>query len=161
MAEGIKVFRSRLPQGIRIATRDGADKCHIATRSFEAGDVIFRNRVETISRDELAMGKNYVLEVDGKYYLLDIGHHFVHRTGYAEMLGFDSFMDHSCAPNTYQLYMSKEEYVVYASKAIRQGEKITCDYNTLDNTVLGSKNIGTATFKCMCGEINCYGILVC
>ncbi|KAL3757309.1 hypothetical protein ACHAWU_008470 [Discostella pseudostelligera] len=57
---------------------------------------------------------------------------------------------------------NKEEYVVYASKTILRGDKITCDYMVaLDNTAVGSKNVSTTTFKCTCGESNCYGVLVC
>ena len=160
--ENIKVFRSILPNGIDIATLDGNEsKYHIATRNFEPGDIIFNNRVEIISKEDLESGEIYVLELDGGFHLLDKDQHFVHRSEYAEMLGFDSFMDHSCAPNTYQVYNNKEEYTVYASKAIAPGDKITCDYHALDNTAVGLKNVGTSTFKCLCGERNCYGILVC
>lgn len=161
-SENVKVFQSCLPEGISIASTDGEEKHHIATRNFEPGDIIFKNRVEIISRDELASNKTFVLEVDGKFHLLDKDHHFIYRAEYSEMLGFDSFMDHSCSPNTHQVYTNKEEYVVYASKTILRGDKITCDYMVaLDNTAVGSKNVSTTTFKCNCGESNCYGVLVC
>jgi hypothetical protein len=159
--ENIRLFRSFLPEGITIATTDDDEKYQIATRKFEPGDIIFINRVEIISQSDLASSKTYVLELDGKFHLLDKDHHLVHRTEYAEMLGFDSFMDHSCEPNTHQVYVSKEEYIVYASKTVAQGDKITCNYQALDNTAVGYKNVGTATFKCMCGEQTCVGLLVC
>jgi hypothetical protein len=147
------VFKSCLPKGVGIATRDGNDYYLVATRNFEIGDVVFQNHVKTIPRCDVSSSKRYLLEVDGKYYLLDSDHHFIHREEYSEMLGFDSFMDHSCSPNTHQVYNDREEYTVYASKAIRLGEKITCDYLTLDS-------IGTDSFSCKCGETNCHGTMV-
>jgi hypothetical protein len=45
-----------------------------------------------------------------------------------EFVGFDTFMDHSCNPTSYQKYSSKDEYTVYAAKKINKGDKITCDY---------------------------------
>ena len=131
--------------------------------------------------------KKFLLDVDGKYILLDKDHHFIYRDGYAEMLGkskkgdcsstiipdgallltytvvclgFDSFMDHSCSPSTEQEYITKHEYVVRAKKIILPGEKITCDYGFLQNDVAKQKNLGTS-FVCKCGESNCRGALVC
>lgn len=158
--ENILVFQSYVPEGMGIAAFDG-EQYQIATRIFEPGDIVFSNRVEILPKDELVSSKIYLLQVDGKFFLLDKDHHFVHRTDYVEMLGFDSFMDHSCSPNTFQVYSNKEEYTVYASKTIAVGDKITCDYQALDNTAVGNKNVGTATFKCLCGESNCYGVLIC
>lgn len=80
---------------------------------------------------------------------------------YFTQSGFDSFMDHSCAPSTEQEYISKHEYVVRAKKTILPGDKITCDYMALENTVVNMKNLGTSSFVCKCGESNCKGELVC
>jgi SET domain-containing protein len=77
------------------------------------------------------------------------------------MLGFDSFMDHSCAPTAEQEYINKYEYVVRAKKVILPGDKITCDYMALDNRAVDLKNIGKSSFVCKCGESNCKGVLVC
>ena len=89
--ERFTLFHSPMPQGIGIATRDDGVSL-IATRCFNRGDVVFKNRLEIIPTCDLASNK-YLLEVDDKYYLLDNDHHFIHRTNYAEMLGFDSFME--------------------------------------------------------------------
>ena len=158
--EGVTIFQSDLPESIDLITRDGDDKYLIATRRFEVGEVVFKNRAEIIPKGNLA-SNNYMLEVDGKYYLLNSDHHFIHRNEYAEMLGFDSFMDHSCSPNTCQVYIDKEDYIVYAAKTILPGEKVTCDYMSLENKAMGISNNGSAFFKCNCGESNCYGVLVC
>ena len=161
--DNVKVFNSQLPGGIALKQGANLDSHLMATQKFEAGQLLFRNRAEIINNDDLEC-KKFVLEVDGKYILLDNYHHFIHRQGgYAEMLGFDSFMDHSCSPNTYQEYIDRENYAVYAKKAISPGEKITCDYLALDNGSLGilGSNVGTSSFVCNCGESNCKGMLVC
>lgn len=161
-AEGITVFRSSLPRGISIVTEDDGAKTLVATRNIEAGDAVFENCAQIVTKADLESGKKHLLELDdGKYHLLDNEHHFIHRDEYAEMLGFDSFMDHSCSPNTRQAYTDRETYVVYASKNIRLGDKITCDYMALSNEAVGAANSGTATFRCNCGEANCKGVLVC
>ncbi len=147
------VFKSCLPQGVGIATRDRNGNYLVATRNFEVGDVVFTNHAEIIPKCDIASSKRYLLEVDNEFYLLDSDHHFIHRAEYSEMLGFDSFMDHSCSPNTHQVYTTLDDNVVYAAKAIRPGDKITCDYLALDS-------MGTDTFTCTCGESNCHGTLV-
>ena len=157
--DGIMMFQSFLPRGIGLVTMNG-DKHLVATRRFEAGEMIFKNHAQIILKDDMA-NKKFVLEVDGKYHLLDNEHHFIHRDEYSEMLGFDCFMDHSCSPNTYQNYINREEYVLYARKTIYPGEKVTCDYMALENGALGLKNAGTSSFRCNCGASNCYGMLVC
>jgi len=158
--ENVAVYKSYLPQGIGLVTSNDDGSHLVATRRFEIGQPIFVNGAELIPKDDLA-SKTFVLDVDGKYILLDKEHHFIYRDGYAEMLGFDSFMDHSCAPSTEQEYISKHEYVVRAKKTILPGDKITCDYMALENTVVNMKNLGTSSFVCKCGESNCRGELVC
>jgi hypothetical protein len=147
------VFKSCLPPGVGIATRDGNDHYLVAKRDFKVGEIVFTNHAEIIPKCDVSSTKRYLLNVDDKYYLLDSDHHFIHRAEYSEMLGFDSFMDHSCSPNTRQVYTNVENYVVTASKAIRSGDKITCDYMALDS-------MGTDTFTCTCGESNCQGTLI-
>ena len=70
-------------------------------------------------------------------------------------------MNHSCAPSVYQKYVSKDEYLVYAGRNIKNGEELLCDYNLLDNEVTGavSTGTGTNTFKCLCGYSECRGVI--
>ena len=158
---GITVFRSRLPDGIGVVTSgDGQEKYLVATRGFEVGDVIFENRVERIMRNS-DLANEYLLEVDGVYHLLGTEEHFIHRTDYVEMIGFDCFMQHSCSPNAHHVYSDGENYIVYATKSILRGGVITCDYMALDNQAVGLETLVTITFKCTCGEKNCRGILRC
>ena len=158
--ENVVVYQSYLPQGIGLVTSSEDGNHLVATRRFEIGQPLFINSAELIPKGDL-ISKKFVLDVDGKYILLDPEHHFIYRDGYAEMLGFDSFMDHSCAPSTDQTYVTKNEYVVRAKKIILPGDKITCDYMALENSVVNMKNLGTSSFVCKCGESNCKGALVC
>eukprot|EP00986_Skeletonema_menzelii_P017074 scaffold17363_cov145-Skeletonema_menzelii.AAC.10 len=158
--EHVTVYKSYLPQGIGLVT-SSIDGSHlVANRRFEIGQPLFINSAELVPMDDLT-SRVFLLDVDGKYILLDKDHHFIYRDGYAEMLGFDSFMDHSCSPSTEQEYITKHEYVVRAKKVILPGDKITCDYGCLENGVAKQKNLGTSSFACKCGENNCRGSLVC
>ena len=156
--DNVVIFTSTLPTGIGLVC-NGDEQHLVATKRFDAGETIFTNHCTIVSKSDLS-SKTFVVEIDGKYILLDKEHHFIHRDEYAEFLGFDSFMDHSCNPSTEQRYTSEEEYTLKAKRTILPGEKVTCDYTKLDGA-LGMKNAGTSSFQCKCGEINCYGMLVC
>lgn len=161
--ENVVIYKSNLPSGIGLVTSEDSEEGgnHLfATDRFEIGQTLFTNSAELIPQEELH-SKKFVLDIDGRYILLDNEQHFIYRERYAEMLGFDSFMDHSCAPTTEQEYINKYEYVVRAKKVILPGDKITCDYMALDNRAVDMKNIGTSSFVCKCGESNCKGVLVC
>lgn len=159
----IQVFRSRLPDGIGIVVA-GEQKFLVATRVFEVGDILFENRIIHIMRSH-GLDDEYLLEVDEglhiTYHLLGTDEHFIHRTDYVEMIGFDCFMQHSCSPNAHQVYRDGTEYVLYATKMIVQGGTITCDYMALDNQAVGLESRPTIEFQCLCGEKNCRGILRC
>lgn len=84
--EDVAVYKSYLPQGIGLVT-SSADGSHlVATRRFEIGQPLFINSAELIPMEDLR-SKKFLLDVDGKYILLDKDHHFIYRDGYAEMLG--------------------------------------------------------------------------
>jgi len=84
--ENVAIYKSYLPQGIGLVTSNDDGSHLVATRRFEIGQPIFVNGAELIPKDDLA-SKTFVLDVDGKYILLDKEHHFIYRDGYAEMLG--------------------------------------------------------------------------
>lgn len=42
--------------------------------------------------------------------------------------GFDSFMNHSCDPNTSVVYVNDYDYYHIATRAIEVGEELTVDY---------------------------------
>ena len=156
----IDLLRSTTPAGIKLVMQEG-DNHLIATKRFTKGEKIFTNRATILTKDDALDEKTYVLEVDGQYVILTPEHHFIHRQTYAEAVGFDSFMDHSCEPNTNQHYISQVEYESFAERDIYPGEKITCDYTRLANDSMGLPNMGTSSFQCKCGSSKCKGTLVC
>ena len=86
----------------------------------------------------------------------------IHRPGdRAEMVGFDSFMDHSCEPSTHQVYVTEDTYTVFAARDLKAGEELTCDHTKLENQAIGNApSLGTAEFRCRCGAPSCRGIIV-
>lgn len=143
---------SDTPQGLEAILQKG-DNHLVATRKFDAGEEIFTNK-SLLFTPEDSMRKKFVLKCDGKYTLLDNMNHFIHRDDYVESVGFDSFMDHSCDPNTTQEYKDNATYTVYAHRDIAVGERITCDYDTLGC-------IASARFVCNCGTSKCRGFIEC
>jgi len=158
--DGIVLLKSSTPAGIQLFTEHG-NKRLIATKRFEKGEKIFTNRAQIFPMDGSLDTKTYVLEVDGRYTIITPEHHFIYRKDYVEVVGFDSFMDHACEPNTNQRYTSKIDYESFAKRTIFPGESITCDYTQLDNTCMSLQNMGTSSFQCSCGSPKCYGLLVC
>lgn len=80
---------------------------------------------------------------------------FITRETYREFLYFDSFMNHSCDPNTKINYIADNVYQMVAIRDIEQHEELTCDYNCLDNNYNNEKNIITCQFTCKCLSPNC------
>lgn len=75
---------------------------------------------------------------------------------YRQLFTFDSFMNHSCNPNTYSAdeleTPSGGSYKTVALRYIAAGEQITCDYDLFE---YDSRNKGIE--KCECGSNNCRG----
>jgi hypothetical protein len=83
--ENAVIFKSYLPSGIGLVTSEHGIHL-VATRRIEIGQPLFVNQAEMIPKDDLA-SKKFILDVDGKYFLLDAENHFIYRDTYAEMLG--------------------------------------------------------------------------
>eukprot|EP00804_Cyclotella_cryptica_P011495 CCRYP_017052-RA/>CCRYP_017052-RA protein AED:0.13 eAED:0.13 QI:0/0/0/1/0.66/0.5/4/0/396 len=152
------VVTSSLPNGIDIQKiKNGNFSEHhlVATKKYEVGEVVFSNQAVILPRDD---DTTFVLNVDEKYFLLNRDH-FIHREHYMEMVGFDSFMDHSCDPNCKMTYTQRDIYEMSATKTISAGEKITCNYMQME--CLGMRTAGIESFECSCGEPNCVGIIIC
>jgi hypothetical protein len=84
--ENVVVYQSYLPQGIGLVTSSEDGSHLVATRRFDIGQPLFINSAQLIPMEDLT-SKKFVLDVDGKYILLDKEHHFIYRDEYAEMLG--------------------------------------------------------------------------
>eukprot|EP00956_Cyclotella_meneghiniana_P031722 scaffold84212_cov72-Cyclotella_meneghiniana.AAC.3 len=159
--EEVTIFETTLPDGIDIrCNKDEHDYDMIAKVKFEVGDILFTNDAKIIEQGHVS-DKVYILDVGGGSFFVQLNpsEHFIHRGDYCEMLGFDSFMNHSCSPNTHQRYHDQTKYSVIASKTILPGESVTCDYTKLGNDALGLESIVTSEFLCSCGSPNCKGII--
>lgn len=140
-----------------------------AAKAFAPGDLIFTNKSILISEDNLQGEKTFILKllVEGEkddmksvmkkanFILLDKDRHFIHRPSHVECVGFDSFMDHSCNPNSEQHYENATCYSVFARSHIQVGSKITCDYQKLHNCAIDQESVVTTSFLCQCGTDDC------
>lgn len=66
---------------------------------------------------------------------LDVITHSVYRKGgIRELYAYDAFTNHSCDPNSYTIYTGGDEtkYVLQATKDIKKGDQITCDYELFE-----------------------------
>ncbi len=154
----LTIVTSTLPEGIDIqkVKNDHSSEHHlVATKRYEVGEVVFSNQAIILPRDD---DTTFVLNISGKYFLLNRDH-FIHREHYMEMVGFDSFMDHSCDPNCKMTYTKRDVYEMTATKTIFRGEKITCNYMQME--CFGVCTAGIESFKCGCGELNCVGTVIC
>jgi len=144
------------PVGVKIVVDEKKSCKLITTTPFQTAEIVFQNKA-WIDTDET---KVFIMKIGDFYKRLTHEDHIIHRQDYYEMIGFDSFMNHSCSPNTRQYYISKDEYIVVAREDIEAGTELTCDYRLLHNEFLGLKSIDNISFDCCCGSHHCVGRLV-
>ena len=159
--ENVVVIESQLPEGVEIVLTDESMQSFslTATRKFAVGEIVYTNESFIIENKENFAESIYILRVNDNYILIDHNDHFIHRPEYKEFLGFDSFQDHSCDPNTCQTYHDKTNYTVIAKKQILPGERITMDYAKLKNQATNIEHVPSSTFTCHCGEAICRGVI--
>jgi len=163
----------------------GGSSCRlVAAKDFEPGDVVFKNKCVLMYPEKGDLDKMLLLRVSNlgerffgrgglgsvaepvgcgtpsRYFLLEPDHHCIHRPTHVEVIGFDIFMDHSCEPTTSQEYTSSTDYTVYATRAMKVGEAITCDYEQgLGNAAEGTASLETTKFQCLCDAATCRGLI--
>jgi hypothetical protein len=163
----------------------GGSSCRlVAARDFAAGEAVFTNtsvlmdpakgdlegvlvlRVANAGNSFFGKGglgteaEPLPLGSPARDFLLEPDRHCIHRPTHVEMIGFDIFMDHSCEPSTSQAYSSLLTYTVTASRAIKRGEPLTCDYESgLGNGAEGTASLETTKFECLCGSASCRGLI--
>jgi hypothetical protein len=127
-----------------------------ATKFFPRGSVVY------IGRDHLIPNEKATFQLvmkDFRTYVLDSDTHSVaisetHRKLYL----FDSFMNHSCDPNTFSAIaegLEAQYPSVYATTAIydiHPGDQISCDYNLFEYDMAGKE-----IWLCGCGSERCLG----
>lgn len=153
-----KIMESQLPEGVGLVVKPDGQKYVVATRTFEKDEVIFTNEATILTKEDLESNR-FILKLSNTYTIVDLEDHLIHRGDYAEFVGYDIFMDHSCDPNCYQTYHDKTSYTVYARRSILPGEKITCDYNDLDNQAMNIPAVASTEFKCECDAKECRGVI--
>lgn len=140
------------PNDLEISTKftnESISHFIFTNKEFNLGDIICTNTSMKLNKDAILLYK-----LNGIFY---ISHDdlFIFRQNFKEFLFFDSFMNHSCSPNTKMVYFSETQYNIVAIKHIMPNTELTCDYNCLDNNFTGIKNIGNFEFSCNCKSQNC------
>lgn len=129
-----------------------------AEGNFQKGDTIYEN--ESIIFERNSEFQRALYKLKGRYCIAQPDLYIV-RANYREFLGFDSFMNHSCNPNTEIIYTDRTHYKMIAVKNILPGEELTCDYEYLDNNSdqFACKYVITSVFECDCGSSKCRKVI--
>jgi len=136
----------KIPSTISII-KNGEDAKIVSNCAHKQGDVIYKNHTLSFN-DHQAI----IINLNGECLLMDNTRHTVKRSdSEREFYYFDSFMNHSCNPNTISFYVSPNYYQGIALRPIAAGEELTCDYGVFDTSPDGEG------FKCECGAKNCRG----
>ena len=125
-----------------------------AKYDFKKGTDIYSHASRPVAEDEVIL-----LVTPRGTVPIDIKVHTVRRAdGLRDYFGFDSFMNHSCAPNTISVvYPGDAENGRYATQAatdIKAGDEITCNYLLFDWDCDGH------SFDCLLARKNVLGALV-
>lgn len=130
----------------------------ISKKNFQIGEIIYENESIIIERNNTHQRILYSL--NNKYYIAH-SELYIIRTNYREFLGFDSFMNHSCDPNTEMIYSGLNKYKMIATKNICVGDDLTCDYEKLNNNCNNFENkyVVTCVFDCNCKSSICKKVI--
>lgn len=144
----------KCPDCCKIKTKKENYLCLISTKHFNEGDVTYQNKPIIFEKNN--PNQRALYKLDGRYHIASCDL-FIVRSTYREFLMFDSFMNHSCDPNTAMVYSDKENYKMIALREININDELTCDYEKLDNNL--DHMVITCIFKCNCGSKNCRKII--
>jgi len=115
----------------------------ISKQQFKKNTDIFINEMLYIDLDNIIL-----MKINNEYTIID-NEHTCNKKTYREFYYFDSFMNHSCDPNTELIYLYEKKYKMIAIKDIQEGDELTCDYSLFDD------NNDYEPFECKCGSYNC------
>lgn len=156
---GLCIGRVALPS---IGKEDGGrDWGILASKRFGVGDVLFTGRVTTadvpVTRElqpiqEFTTVTGEVVQVVPHVHCVPRGT----RTSEArtfDVYGFDSFMNHSCDPNTSVVYNDEniDVYAHIAARPIAEGDQVTVSYDDVYYAAAPLR------MRCSCGSANCSG----
>ena len=121
----------------------------VAARDFKEGETVYQ-------MDPLVFpeGSSIIIQFEGKRKWVDNLVHTVNiGNGNRWFSYFDSYQNHSCNPNTKQVYLNDTIFEMVAVRDIAACEELTCDYESFDDGFDGT------SFKCACGSDNCRTII--
>mmetsp|Transcript_61490 Transcript_61490/g.159650 ORF Transcript_61490/g.159650 Transcript_61490/m.159650 type:complete len:1373 (+) Transcript_61490:69-4187(+) len=130
-----------------------------ATRDMSAGEVIFKAKFHLVDDKP---GK-ILLKTNLQDFELEVQTHFPYiGEGRREVNYYDCFTNHSCEPNMFypaadihfDIDGKNGEYVACASRDIRAGDELTCDYELFDWDCLDKGMV-----NCMCKAAACRGAI--
>jgi hypothetical protein len=142
-----------IPTGLAVAATNNNQFGVIAMNSFSFGQTLFSGVKKTVVSSNVFIfnkSNTFVETIEGeKIFIIPSVHWVQVGTNEFDVYGFDSFMNHSCAANTYIRWDSKDTYTHIASRKINIGDEITVDYRT----VYPRKYL--PSFTCECGMPEC------
>lgn len=148
--EMIYIDQWTIPDPIEILLADDLDSMGstiISKHAYQPGDVIYE--LTTLHFEE---NKNILFRLKNRFVLVNNVLHTVRReNSMREFYYGDSFMNHSCDPNTITFYTSHNHFETRALKPIAPGDELTCDYAVFDPDPDGEG------FACRCGSPHCRG----
>jgi SET domain-containing protein len=115
----------------------------LTKKDFKKDDHIYSIKPAKVNQDAIIIYKH-----NNKYNLLDLITHTVNQQDHRLFYYFDTFINHSCDPNTYSTY-DNNVYTVYAKNDIKANDELTLDYTDIDTFNDNKK------FKCNCNSSNC------
>lgn len=117
----------------------------VSNNEFKSGELIYSIDIKKIKQSDILIYK-----LDSSYYKLNNMTHSINRSDYRIFGYFDIFVNHSCMPNTYNIYSNDDSKCqVFAKTNIKIGDEITVDY-TLEDYLNDNK-----PFECNCNSIIC------
>lgn len=145
--EIIFVDNLNIPDAIEIVPGENLDGKIVSRHFYKPGDVLYEMTTLIFSEDQLI-----IFPFNNEFFLIDNLVHTVRRgNDQREFYYFDSFMNHSCDPNTITFYTSENHFEARALKHIVPGDELTCDYAVFDDNSDGEG------FECQCGSPQCRG----
>jgi len=144
---------SRIPERIYISNSETGNSVFV-NKHFKKGELIYKGKYNLIEDKEFSIKMNLIKNHDQtkkETFILEKNVHAVSiGNNKRKLFFFDSFMNHSCDPNTFTFYYINEHYDVFAARDINSDEELTCDYLNFEYD-LRDKNI----LKCECKSNNC------
>jgi hypothetical protein len=117
----------------------------LSKRSFKKGEIVFRNKITKIEQSDIT-----IVKLDNSYKVLNNLTHTINRVSHRLFIYFDTFMNHSCDPNTRTIFCDDSDtYNTVCIRDIGSDEELTCDYTTFDYYN------DSELFECACSSTNC------